>query len=224
MTESKPHPPNTQESRVGSRSPASAAPHQIAIILVIIGFTLLPVFVLGAATISEDTMQFIFDGLGIPIGLIAAGNVVDLLARRRCRATRITKTYRVAAPPEEVVEKVILWGSGPPRMGMQAEGTKVIFTRRYRSAARATFLGAVWMAMFVSLSLIFLMGIGLILSCALFILLFFLVGATETLTVTATAIGGGSKVTIDGQAVPGLIERLERLMATSPALPVSSPA
>jgi hypothetical protein len=183
--------------------------------------------------IGGEPTLFVFT-LGVPISLGVTGCGLMLISRW---AMWFAKTFWIAAPPEKVVDKVVLWGSGARRTKLTLHETTVIFTRRYRPVAWGILLGGLWLFLWVAWVVL---GVAMFPasnfnSGALFLMLgalFVFVRTTETLTVTATAIEGGSQVTISGQAVPGLIRQLERLMATStkgptpklPASPETAPA
>ena len=204
----------------------------IGIPAIVIGFALLPSFVFAGVIGGEPTL-FVFT-LGVPISLVVTGCGLMLISRR---AMRYAKTFWIAASPGKVVDKVVLWGSGARRTKLTLHETTVIFTRRYRPVAWGILLGGLWLFLWVAWVVL-----GVVMfpasnfnSGVLFLVLgalFLFVRTTETLTVAATALGEGSQVTISGQAVPGLIRQLERLMATStkgptpklPASPETAPA
>jgi hypothetical protein len=184
---------------------------------IVVGFALLPLFILVAGALGEDSV--VVSCLGAPISLIVTGCGLRLISKR---AERYAKTFWVSAPPSRVVRKVVLWGSGTRKTKAIADETTVMFTRRFRPASWPILLGASWLFLMIAVGVVMSTATTIFIGIALFLVLgalFVFVRTTETLTVAATAIEAGSHVTISGQAVPGLIQQLERLMATSPPGP-----
>ena len=187
----------------------------VGVLAILFGFGLLPLILVGAAIGEDATIVF---SLGVPISLVATGCGLMLISRR---ATWYAKTFSIAAPFETVVEKVVIWGSGAKRTDVTLGETTVTFTRRYRPVAWGILLGTLWLFVWAALGVMFPISSGLIAAASFLVLgsLFLFVRTTETLTVAATASEEGSQVVIGGQAAPGLIRQLERLMATSPKGP-----
>jgi hypothetical protein len=184
---------------------------------IVIGLALLPLFVIVAGALGEDSV--VVSCLGAPISLIVTACGLRLISKR---AERYAKTFWIPASPARVVKKVVLWGSGSRKTKVTLDETTVMFTHRYRPAAWPILLGALWLFLMVALGVVMSTASTFFIGIALFLVfgaLLVFVRTTERLTVTATAIEAGSQVTISGQAVPGLIQQLERLMATSPTGP-----
>ena len=197
-------PGRSQELSVLSRHPFKIASGVILVVLGLLAFPLVGITVVVVGNNSGDPRVLLF--FCIPVAMI----VVGLLLMRWGK--QYAATFVVTAPPEKVVEKVLLWGSGTPLTTAAGVETTVVFTRR-RHPPWSLVGGAAWLGMFMPVG-IEVFPVGLL----IFALggLFFLVKTTQTLTVSATPIEGGSTVTIRGEAVDPLIRQLERLMSTSP--------
>ncbi len=189
---------------------ASGRSQGLGVVMVVLGSFLFPMIFVVTVVVANSTgdarVLLLFF---IPVALLVAG------LRSVKRGKQYAGTFLVAASPEEVVEKVLLWGFGAPQTTAVADDTTVTFTRR-RHPIWAIAAGAAWL--FVSLPV----GVGFF-PVGLLIFapggLFFLVKTTQTLTVSATPTAGGSDVSIKGEAVDALIWQLEQLMATSPPVP-----
>jgi hypothetical protein len=172
--------------------------------MAVLGLLLLPMILLafalgGNAAGRDPTVYF-------PVVLAVAGLFLVRWGQRYDR------TFAIAATPEKVVEKVVLWGYCVPELVATVQGTTVVFTRRRRPIWAIVF-GTGW------LIVLFPVGVALFpvgtLVCALGAL-FFLVKTRQRLTVSARPVEGGSTVTIRGEAIDALIGQMQRLMATSP--------
>lgn len=172
--------------------------------MAVLGLLLLPVillaFALGGNEAGRDPTVY------FPVVLIAAGLMLVKWGQRYDRS------FAIAAPPEKVVEKVVLWGYGVPEVVATVKGTTVLFTRRCRPIW-AMIVGASWLVLLLPVGVVFF-PVGTV----IYVLgaLFFLVKTTQRLAVSARPLVGGSTVTIRGEAVAPLIDQMQRLMATSP--------
>ena len=99
----------------------------------------------------------------------------------------------IPAPPETVIQKIVLWGSGEKNTTSAVSGGTVIFTHQSTPG---------WAIVLAVL----LFPIGL---------LFLLAKRTDVLTLIAVPIEGGTQVSATGMATPFLGSRLNALLGNS---------